>query len=142
MVTGVSGIVISTVKMQHVVMDSILTLVGSTVSTQRRQYKLLQEEGSESTPMTQARAEKLEAIGFKWSTKDPRHVPWTKRYQELVDFRVRLSREIFVEKCRYVRLIKSSGFSFLSFFFLYYFSQEKYGHSQVPIGWEVCAIEV
>ena len=46
------------------------------------------EGGSDSTPMTQGRAEKLETIGFKWSTKDPRHVPWTTRYNELMDFKV------------------------------------------------------
>lgn len=41
-----------------------------------------------STPMTPERAERLEEIGFQWSTKDPRHVPWEKRYSELVDFAV------------------------------------------------------
>jgi len=42
--------------------------------------------------MTQGRAEKLERIGFKWFTKDPRHVPWTTRYRQLIDFKVRASR--------------------------------------------------
>jgi hypothetical protein len=51
--------------------------------------------------MTQARARRLEEVGFAWSTKDPRHVPWEARYDELVDFK------------------------------------ERFGHSQVPIGWKV-----
>jgi hypothetical protein len=50
--------------------------------------------------MTPARAQKLVEIGFKWSTKDPRHVPWEHRYKQLIAFK------------------------------------EKYGHAQVPIGWE------
>lgn len=45
--------------------------------------------------MTRARAEKLESIGFKWSTKDPRHVPWMTRYKELVEFKVRTSALIY-----------------------------------------------
>ena len=49
---------------------------------------MLVDGGSDSTPMTRSRAQKLESIGFKWSTKDPRHVPWMTRYQELVDFTV------------------------------------------------------
>ena len=56
---------------------------------------MLQEGGVDSTPMTRARAEKLESIGFKWSTKDPRHVPWMTRYKELVEFKVRTSVLIY-----------------------------------------------
>ena len=74
--------------------------LGNWVSTQRRQFKALQEGRAEATSMTKARAAKLDSIGFKWSTQDPRHIPWSARYQELVAFR------------------------------------EKYGHAQVPIGWE------
>jgi hypothetical protein len=58
------------------------------VSTQRRHYKILTSGSGESTPMTPARAQKLVDIGFKWSTKDPRHVPWEQRYSELVAFNV------------------------------------------------------
>jgi len=58
--------------------------LGSWVSTQRRQYKTLQ--ASLDTPMTHERARILEDIGFVWQTRDPRHVPWSKRYEELCDY--------------------------------------------------------
>jgi len=64
--------------------------------------------------MTPERAQKLVDIGFKWSTKDPRHVPWEHRYAELVAFQVSVTA---------LRFYSNS-------------LQEKYGHSQVPIGWE------
>jgi hypothetical protein len=45
-----------------------------------------------STPMTEIRARRLESIGFQWSfLKNPRHVPWEARYQELVEFIVSLA---------------------------------------------------
>jgi len=59
----------------------------SAVSTQRRHYKILTSGNGEATPMTPARAQKLEEIGFEWATKDPRHVPWEQRYAELCEFR-------------------------------------------------------
>lgn len=69
--------------------------LGSWVSTQRRQYKIMLEGGSDAnTPMTQARALRLENAGFKWSTNDPRHVPWELRYEELKMFKV---SDIFLE---------------------------------------------
>jgi hypothetical protein len=74
--------------------------LGSWVSTQRRQYKIMRSSNTDSTAMTEERAKRLEGIDFQWSTKDPRHVPWDARYEELVAF------------------------------------VKKYGHSQVPIGWE------
>ncbi|KAL7557493.1 hypothetical protein ACA910_019339 [Epithemia clementina (nom. ined.)] len=74
--------------------------LGSWVSTQRRQHRILLEGGNEPTSMTEERIARLEAIGFQWSTKDPRHVPWQHRYDQLVAFK------------------------------------ERFGHSQVPIGWE------
>lgn len=36
--------------------------------------------------MTAERAKRLTQLGFSWATKDPRHVPWDDRYQELVVF--------------------------------------------------------
>jgi hypothetical protein len=36
--------------------------------------------------MTAERAARLRQIGFLWSTKDPRHVPWEERYKELLEF--------------------------------------------------------
>eukprot|EP00551_Chaetoceros_affinis_P011838 CAMPEP_0203674320 /NCGR_PEP_ID=MMETSP0090-20130426/15753_1 /ASSEMBLY_ACC=CAM_ASM_001088 /TAXON_ID=426623 /ORGANISM="Chaetoceros affinis, Strain CCMP159" /LENGTH=400 /DNA_ID=CAMNT_0050540173 /DNA_START=178 /DNA_END=1380 /DNA_ORIENTATION=- len=61
------------------------TQLGSWVSTQRRHYKLLQN-GQESS-LTQTRLDLLTNIGFVWATRDPRHVPWDQRYQELLDFK-------------------------------------------------------
>jgi hypothetical protein len=61
--------------------------LGAWVSTQRRQYKILTTGSYESTPMTPDRAQRLEALGFIWATKDPRHVPWERRFQELVAFK-------------------------------------------------------
>jgi hypothetical protein len=60
----------------------------------------MRSSNTDSTAMTEERAKRLEEIDFQWSTKDPRHVPWDARYEELVAF------------------------------------VKKYGHSQVPIGWE------
>jgi hypothetical protein len=68
--------------------------LGSWVSTQRRQYKLAQahlEEGLShntfSTPLTLERANRLESIGFVWETRDPRHVPWETRFEQLKEYK-------------------------------------------------------
>eukprot|EP00566_Odontella_aurita_P010264 CAMPEP_0113580570 /NCGR_PEP_ID=MMETSP0015_2-20120614/30763_1 /TAXON_ID=2838 /ORGANISM="Odontella" /LENGTH=422 /DNA_ID=CAMNT_0000484807 /DNA_START=250 /DNA_END=1518 /DNA_ORIENTATION=- /assembly_acc=CAM_ASM_000160 len=58
--------------------------LGAWVSTQRRQYKSFQ--AGEETPMNTERASKLESIGFVWSTRDPRHVPWEVRYKQLLAY--------------------------------------------------------
>lgn len=80
--------------------------LGSWVSTQRRQYKLmleknqLESEGKslspeqqlqslKGSPMTEERAKILTEIGFVWSTKDPRHVPWETRLAQLAEFKLR-----------------------------------------------------
>lgn len=76
--------------------------------------------------MTPARARKLEEIGFKWSTKDPRHVPWEHRYNQLVAFKVILVTGLSKEN-----MMIAANIWYCNFL------QEKYGHSQVPIGWEV-----
>lgn len=39
--------------------------------------------------MTPERAERLTSLGFRWSAKDPSHVPWEHRYHELASFVVR-----------------------------------------------------
>lgn len=62
-----------------------LPQLGSWVSTQRRHYKLRQE-GKESL-LSHDRHALLERIGFVWATKDPRHVPWDQRYNELAEFK-------------------------------------------------------
>lgn len=100
--------------------------LGSWVSTQRRQYKLMQELHKQHDeimseekcdqqtkdvnngiidsskvvdtappvkklksgyPMSQERAQLLEYIGFVWVTRDPRHVPWEQRFDELCRFK-------------------------------------------------------
>lgn len=53
------------------------------------QYKILTSGSSESTPMTPERATRLESIGFVWATRDPRHVPWETRYDELKEFKAK-----------------------------------------------------
>jgi hypothetical protein len=60
----------------------------NSVSTQRRQYKTMKSNPGHSTPMTPARARRLEEIGFEWTATDPRHVSWETRYAELVAFKV------------------------------------------------------
>ncbi|GKY92765.1 hypothetical protein MPSEU_000246300 [Mayamaea pseudoterrestris] len=60
--------------------------LGSWVATQRRQYRIMVSGSGLSTPMTEERARRLEAIGFKWSSKDPRHIPWEARMEELTNF--------------------------------------------------------
>jgi len=62
--------------------------LGAWVSTQRRQYKVMVSGTHyESTPLSQERAQRLQAIGFVWKTWDPRRVPWEERFKELVEFK-------------------------------------------------------
>lgn len=58
--------------------------LGSWISVQRRYYKdsMLGKE----TPLTPKRIQMLQDVGFVWEAKNPRHVPWETRYQELVDY--------------------------------------------------------
>lgn len=60
--------------------------LGFWVSTQRRQYRVLTSGGSTSSALTVQRAQKLMNLGFEWSAKDPRMVPWETRYNQLKDF--------------------------------------------------------
>jgi hypothetical protein len=60
--------------------------LGAWVSSQRRYYKEMKL--GKDTPLTQSRQNKLEQINFVWATKDPRHVPWETRYQELIAYKV------------------------------------------------------
>lgn len=59
--------------------------LGSWVSTQRRQYK--QYKVGDMSPMTAERISALEDAGFVWATRDPRHVTWKIRYEELRQYR-------------------------------------------------------
>ena len=66
--------------------------LGAWVSTQRRQYKVWKEGRAwtgkaNSTPIDPARGQRLEEIGFVWSTNNPLKIPWERRYQELVGFK-------------------------------------------------------
>ncbi len=45
-------------------------------------------------PMTPGRAARLDAIGFGWSTADPRHVPWEMRFEELVAFKKKHGKNV------------------------------------------------
>jgi predicted chitinase len=56
--------------------------LGEWVGTQRNVYKLRRE--GKSTPMTTARIEKMESLGFEW---DCLGTAWEKRLSELADYR-------------------------------------------------------
>jgi len=68
--------------------------LGAWVSTQRRQYKAWNggksnaNDISKSTrkPSFPERVRRLNKLGFAWVSKNPRHVPWETRYEELCDF--------------------------------------------------------
>lgn len=60
--------------------------LGFWVSTQRRQYRVLTSGGSTSSALTVQRAQKLMNLGFEWSAKDPRMVPWETRFNQLKEF--------------------------------------------------------
>ena len=55
--------------------------LGSWVATQRRYFK------NKSLPMPPDRVKKLTDLGFEWTTKDPRKVPWETRFQDLKLFK-------------------------------------------------------
>jgi len=57
--------------------------LGTWVSTQRKQYRLLKE--NKRSLMTENRVQALEAIGFTWQMRE--HT-WTKRYDELKQFKL------------------------------------------------------
>lgn len=61
--------------------------LGSWVSTQRRHYKL--KKAGKDAPLTQQRMDLLNMIGFVWATKDPRHVPWELRFNELSNYKTK-----------------------------------------------------
>jgi hypothetical protein len=68
--------------------------LGAWVSTQRRQYKVWKEGRAwtgkaNSTPIDPIRGQRLEEIGFVWSTNNPLKIPWERRYQELVGFKAK-----------------------------------------------------
>ena len=55
--------------------------LGSWVATQRRYFK------NKSLPMPPDRVKKLTDLGFEWTTKDPRKVPWETRFHDLKSFK-------------------------------------------------------
>jgi hypothetical protein len=42
--------------------------------------------GQKTPAVLEERFRRLDEVGFEWKAKDPRHVPWSQRYGELVDF--------------------------------------------------------
>lgn len=83
--------------------------LGAWVSTQRRHYKILiGDDDSVTTPMTPERASRLMSIGFQWATKDPRHVPWETRFQELLAY-----KEEYGTCCKLYCLVSSDGCRFI-----------------------------
>jgi len=60
--------------------------LGSWVSNQRQQYKLL-KEGKSST-MSKDRIGALEFIGFTWQMKEQSSVPWIEQYEELKQYKL------------------------------------------------------
>jgi hypothetical protein len=60
------------------------------VSIQRSLYKRLRDGTDESSTLTEDRIQKLDDIGFEWTSADHRSIPWELRYQELVEFVVSL----------------------------------------------------
>lgn len=61
--------------------------LGSWVSTQRRQYKAMETGRFNATTLPDDRVQRLESIGFIWSTSDPRRVEWDVRFSQLNAFR-------------------------------------------------------
>lgn len=64
----------------------MLVLRSCTVSSQRTIRNGWIYTTDDATPLLRDRARRLEEIGFKWSTKDPRHVSWQTRFTQLVEF--------------------------------------------------------
>jgi hypothetical protein len=60
--------------------------LGSWVTTQRRQRKAFLEEKFQSTIISQNRIDRLDEIGFVWSTPDPRRMQWDIRFEQLKAF--------------------------------------------------------
>lgn len=55
--------------------------LGSWVATQRRYFK------NKALPMPADRVKLLTDLGFEWTTKDPRKVPWETRFEDLQSFK-------------------------------------------------------
>lgn len=55
--------------------------LGSWVATQRRYFK------NKNLPMPADRVKRLTDLGFEWTTKDPRKVPWETRFEGLKAFK-------------------------------------------------------
>lgn len=70
--------------------NTCISLPLTSVATQRRNYRIYNSDPNASSGMTPERISLLEAIGFEWSTTDPRHEPWDVRYEALKEFTVRI----------------------------------------------------
>ena len=85
--------------------------------------------------MTPDRAQRLESLGFIWATKDPRHVPWDQRLQELVAFKKKYGVSFHIVSNVFHLLLLSYCTDFPKV--TYVLSQQSQ-HCSVPIGYEVC----
>lgn len=66
----------------------------NTVSTQRRQYRMVTNGAHKTVPLTRDRAQMLIDIGFEWSAKDPTHRSWDFRFDELIAFKRRFGNTL------------------------------------------------
>jgi Helicase associated domain len=63
-----------------------LTFVPAVVASQRKLHEKVIASGQKTPADLEERFRRLDEVGFEWKAKDPRHVPWSQRYGELVDF--------------------------------------------------------
>lgn len=56
------------------------------VAAQRKLHQKVVASGEKTPAAIEERFRRLDEIGFQWTAKDPRHVPWAQRYRELVEF--------------------------------------------------------
>lgn len=66
-----------------------LTLAPAIVASQRKLHEKVIASGQKTPAELEERFRRLDEVGFEWKAKDPRHVPWSQRYGELVDFKSR-----------------------------------------------------
>ena len=65
-----------------------------TVATQRRYFK------NKNLPMPEDRVKRLTDLGFEWTTKDPRKVPWETRFEGLKQFKERYGHVDVPHECK------------------------------------------
>jgi Helicase associated domain len=63
-----------------------LTFAPAIVVSQRKLHEKVIASGQKTPAELEERFRRLDEVGFEWKAKDPRHVPWSQRYGELVEF--------------------------------------------------------